>query len=541
MVLCVVSYVEAVEATEDNTSPGDHCVSMSLVAMKTITIDGEHLTLGDLATAAGGGARLALHDGARQRVAASRRALETLLSRGDAVYGANTGFGLLSDVRVSPADVVALQENLIRSHCAGVGEPLRPSVVRAMIVLRANVLARGHSAVRVELIQALLDLYNADVVPVIPSRGSVGASGDLAPLAHLSLALMGEGEVLRDGTRVPAAAALDAAGLSPLRLASREGIALVNGTQAMTALGVLSLLEAETLMTQTDIAGAMTLDGLLGSAKPFDERLARLRPHPGHAASAENVRRLVAGSGLMASHQACGKVQDSYSLRCIPQVHGAARDALTYIRSILENEINAVNDNPIFFPETGEAVPGGNFHGAPVAQAMDLFCLALTDVCSISERRTERLVNPALSGLPAFLAARPGLESGFMMAQVTAAALTSENKSLSHPASVDSIPTGAGKEDHVSMGVTAAHKAAAVLANTTSAVAIELMTAAAAIDLRRPLKTSPALEAVHAAVRARVAPLRGDRALAADIETLAGMLVSGEVKAAAESAIGELR
>ena len=509
--------------------------------MRSLIITGEHLTLENLADAAGGRVRLSLHDEAHRRAAASRAALESLLSRGDAVYGANTGFGLLSDVRIAPEDVEKLQENLIRSHCAGVGEPLAADVVRVMMILRANVLARGHSAVRVELIQALIDLYNAGIVPVIPSRGSVGASGDLAPLAHLSLALMGDGEAFHEGRRVPAAEALRRAGLKPVRLASREGIALVNGTQAMTALGALSLVAAESLATQADVAGAMTLDGLLGSAKPFDERLARLRPHDGHAVCASNLRLLLSGSGLMESHRSCGKVQDSYSLRCMPQVHGAARDALAYIRRILEVEINAVTDNPIFFPETGEALPGGNFHGAPVAQAMDLLCLAITDLCSISERRTERLVNPAMSGLPAFLAKSPGLESGFMMAQVTAAALTAENKTLSHPASVDSIPTGAGKEDHVSMGVGAAHKAAAVVDNAHRVVAIELLAAAAAIDLRRPVRTSPALEAAHAAIRSRVAPWDRDRALTHDIEAVASLLREGAVRSAAASVAKELR
>jgi histidine ammonia-lyase len=508
--------------------------------MTTITIDGESLTLENLAIVARAGARLRLAPEAAHRVAASRRALEALLTRGEAVYGANTGFGLLSDVTIAQPDAVRLQENLIRSHSSGVGEPLSLPVVRVMMALRANVLARGHSAVRVELIEHLLDQFNAGIVPVIPSRGSVGASGDLAPLAHLCLALMGEGEVLQEGKRIAAGRALADAGLVPLRLASREGLAMVNGTQAMTAIGALGLLEAESLMTQADIAGAMTLDGLLGSAKPFDERLAGLRPHPGHAACAANVRRLVAGSKLMESHKSCGKVQDSYSLRCMPQVHGAVRDALGYVRRVLEVEINAVNDNPIFYPETGEALPGGNFHGAPVAQVMDLMCIALTDASSISERRTERLVNPALSGLPAFLARSPGLESGFMMAQVTAAALTSENKTLSHPASVDSIPTGAGKEDHVSMGVTAALKAATVVSNFRSILAIELMAGAAAIDHRRPLRSSPCLEAVHARLREQVAALERDRPLYGDIQTITALLEAGDLRRAAESVAGVL-
>jgi histidine ammonia-lyase len=509
--------------------------------MTTITIDGEHLTLEELGRLAAGQARLALSDASRRRVAASRRALETLLSRGEPVYGANTGFGLLSDVRISEQDAVKLQENLIRSHGAGVGEALPAPVARAMVVLRANVLARGHSGVRVELLEALLALFNAGIVPWIPSRGSVGASGDLAPLAHLALTLMGEGDVVTGTGRAPAARALAEAGLAPLKLASREGIALVNGTQAMTASGATSLALAGRWLTQADIAGAMTLEGLLGSARPFDQRLAALRPHPGHAACSANMRRLLEGSGILESHRSCGRVQDAYSLRCMPQVHGAARDAIAWVRGVLEIEINAVNDNPVFFPETGEAVPGGNFHGAPVAQAMDLLCIALTDAASISERRTERLVNPSLSGLPAFLAKNPGLESGLMMAQVTAAALVSECKTLSHPASVDSIPTGAGKEDHVSMGVTAALKAARVVDNAFWVLAIELLAGAAAIDLRRPLKSSPAIEAVHAAIRQRVPAQERDRAPSGDIETLAGLLKDGAFEAAVRPIVGDLQ
>ncbi len=509
--------------------------------METIAIDGRHLTLDMLERVASGQAEVSLEPSARRRVAAAREALVGLLRRGDTVYGANTGFGLMSDVRIPDDQIDRLQVNLIRSHCAGVGEPLGLAVTRVMMLLRANVLASGHSAVRVELVEALLDLLNAGVVPVIPSRGSVGASGDLTPLAHLASVLMGEGEAFFDGDRLPAAEALSKAGLRPFRLASREGLALVNGTQAMTALGALSLLEAERLMTQADIAGAMTIDGLLGSTRPFDDRLASLRPHPGHVACASNVRMLMEGSEILASHKACGRVQDSYSLRCIPQVHGASRDALSFVRRCLETEINAVTDNPIFYADTGEALPGGNFHGAPVAQAMDFLCIAITDAGSISERRTERLTNPALSGLPAFLAKSPGLESGLMMAQVTAAALTAENKTLSHPASVDSIPTGAGKEDHVSMGVTAALKAARVVEHLESILAIELMAAAVAIEMRRPLRSSPALEAVHDRIRSEVPPLDTDRALDGDIAAIARMLREGAIRRAAESVTGSLQ
>ncbi len=508
--------------------------------MSTLPIDGEHLTLDDVARVARGGLRVALDPVARDRVARGRRALETLMSRGDPIYGANTGFGLLSDVRIEAADIDRLQANLIRSHCAGVGDPFPAEVTRAMMLLRANVLARGYSGVRVDLVETLIAMINADIVPIVPSRGSVGASGDLAPLAHLALALMGEGDVIHDGRRRPAGEAMAAAGLTPVTLASREGLALVNGTQAMTASGTLTLIAARALMVDADIAAALTLDGLLSSVLPFDARLAALRPHPGHAASAGNVRRLLDGSGLLASHTDCGKVQDAYSLRCTPQVHGATRDAIAYVDRILATECNAVTDNPILDPETGEAIFGGNFHGQPVAQALDVLALALADAASISERRTDRLVNPAASGLPAFLARRPGLESGFMMAQVTAAALVSENKVLCHPASIDSIPTGGGKEDHVSMGVTSALKATQVTENYRTVLAVEILAACQAIDLRRPDTTSPPLTAVHEAVRRRVPPLEGDRVLSGDITAVAAMLREGEIRSAAESLTGAL-
>ena len=511
-----------------------------MTPMKTFSIDGEHLTLDEVMLVAHHRARVELDAGARDRVAGSRAALEAIIARGEALYGVNTGFGLLSDVRIDEADAERLQENLIRSHCAGVGEPLPTPVVRAMLLLRANVLARGYSGVRTTLIDTLLAMINADVVPVVPSRGSVGASGDLAPLAHLALAAMGESEVIHEGRRRPTSEAFKEAGITPVKLASREGLALVNGTQVMTASGVLTLRGAENLLTQADIAAALTIDALLGSAKPFDERLAALRPHAGHGACSSNVRRLLDGSKLMESHQFCGRVQDSYSLRCTPQVHGAGRDGTRYTRGILEVEVNAVTDNPILFTETGEALPGGNFHGQPVSQVMDLLAIALTDIASITERRIDRLLNPATSGLPAFLANKPGLESGFMMAQVTAAALTSENKMLSHPASVDSIPTGAGKEDHVSMGVTAALKAARVLEHCENILAIELLAGARALDLRRPVQSSPALEAVHAAIRTQVHPLDQDRVMSPDIEAVTDMLQRGEIRAAAEGVLGSL-
>jgi histidine ammonia-lyase len=462
-----------------------------------------------------------LSDATRARVAASRAVVDAKAAGDEPVYGINTGFGSFAETRVDAAALGALQVNLLRSHAAGFGERLPAATVRAMMALRANVLARGHSGIRLETLDLLLGMLNRGVVPAVPSRGSVGASGDLAPLAHLSLVLIGEGEVLADAGTLPAADALRAAGLAPVSLAPKEGLALINGTQASTAVLALAVVAAERLARAADIAAALSIDALRGSTRPFQARIHEARPHPGQAVAAANIERLLAGSAINASHADCGRVQDAYSERCAAQVHGACRDALAFVGATVDREANASTDNPMVFVETGEIVSGGNFHGAPVALAADLLVLAIAQLATISERRSERLVNPALSGLPAFLTAHGGLESGLMLAQVTAAALTSEIKALAH------IPTSANKEDHVSMSMAAALKAGQVAELAAGVLAVELLCAAEAIDFLSPLQTSAPLAGVHAAIRERVPRRAGDRPPAPDLDALARMIRSG--------------
>jgi len=505
-----------------------------------LVIDGATLDLSGLESVARNGRELVLAEVAREAVRRSRRVVDAAVARGDVVYGVTTGFGNFADVHIPTDKLRELQVNLVRSHAAGVGTPLGPAETRALMLLRANVLAKGYSGVRLETLERLVAMLNRRLHPIVPSQGSVGASGDLAPLAHLALALIGEGECDFEGRRVPAADALRAMGLAPLVLEPKEGLALVNGTQLITAVGGLALASALRLVRSADVIGALTLDALQGTDVAFDPRIHAARPHPGQGASARNLKRLLAGSALRESHRDCGRVQDAYSLRCMPQVHGAVRDAFDYVSRVHSVEMNAATDNPMVFAETGEILSGGNFHGQPVALTADLLAIAAAQLAGISERRSERLVNPALSGLPAFLAREGGLHSGLMMAHVTAAALASENKALAHPASVDSIPTSAGKEDHVSMGPTAAWKAARVVENTSRVLAIELLAACEALDFRRPLRSSPPLEAVHRLVRTRVPAHAHDRTLSPEIEALAALTSSGAVVAAAETACGPL-
>ena len=495
-------------------------------------LDGLSLTLEQLAAVADGGEPVSLAPRARARVDAARRAVEAVLERGTPVYGVNTGFGSFAEVSVGAGDLDALQINLLRSHAAGVGEALPARIVRATAALRINVLARGHSGIRGGTLDALVAMLNAGVHPVVPSRGSVGASGDLAPLAHLSLVLIGEGEAEVGGRRLPGGEALAAAGLRPVTLGAKEGLALINGTQPSTAVVALALLDAERLARTADVAAALSIDALRGSSRPFDPRIHEARGFDGQRRSAANIAALMAGSAINASHADCGRVQDAYSMRCAAQVHGAAREALAWIRGIVEREANAATDNPMVFAGDGDIVSGGNFHGAPVAMAADLLALALAQFATISERRCERLVNPALSGLPAFLTREGGLQSGLMMAQVTAAALTSELKGLSHPASADTIPTSGNKEDHVSMSMTAALKAGRAAALARTVVAIELLCAAQAIDLLAPLTTSPPLARVHARVRGRVPAVDDDRPPAPDIAIIDDMIAAGDVESA---------
>jgi histidine ammonia-lyase len=491
---------------------------------------------------------------ARAKVVRSREAIEAIAKGGDSaprVYGVNTGFGALSETRISAGDVRELQKNLVRSHSTGVGPDLGVAEVRGMMLLRAQVLALGHSGVRPELVEVLVAMLNARVHPRIPAQGSVGASGDLAPLAHLALAMIGEGEATLDaglarGPARPSLEVLREAGVTPVALEAKEGLALINGTQYMASLGTLALLEAERLAVTADIAGAMSLEALKGTSRPFDPRLHEARPHPGQIVVATNLRALLADSEIAESHRDCGKVQDAYSLRCMPQVHGATRDALGFVRAVLEREINSVTDNPSVFVDRGETeiLSGGNFHGQPLAIALDLAAIAAAELANISERRVEQLVNPALStGLTPFLAPpgpKSGLHSGFMIAQVTSASLVSENKVLSHPASVDSIPSSAGKEDHVSMGSVSAKKLREVVRNVRMCLAIELMTAAAGLDQRAPLRPSRAVEAALVKIREGVAPMTGDRPLYGDIENVCGLVESGELTRAVEKVVGPL-
>ena len=505
-----------------------------------LVIDGARLRIDDVEEVARGGRPVALHAQAREAVARARRVVDDAVERGEVVYGITTGFGNFADVVIPHDKLRALQLNLLRSHAVGVGDPLDAGQTRALMLLRANVLAKGFSGVRPQTLELLLAVLNAGLLPVVPSQGSVGASGDLAPLAHLGLALVGEGECVLDGRRLPSAQALQQAGLAPTTLEAKEGLALINGTQLMGALTALAAAEAWRLARTADVAGALTVDALKGTDVAFDERIQAARPHPGQAASARNLRRLLAGSAIRESHRDCGKVQDAYSLRCMPQVHGAARDVLLFVTRTVEIELNAATDNPMVFAETGELLSGGNFHGEPVAMAADILAIAVAEIGAISERRIERLVNPTLSGLPAFLVRDGGLNSGLMMAHVTAAALASENKVLCHPASVDSIPTSANKEDHVSMGMGAALKLQQVVANTRRILGIEAVAAAQALEFHRPLLTSPPLAAAYDRLRTRVAPLEGDRLLAPDLEAAAELVRRGELAAAAGAICGTL-
>jgi len=508
-------------------------------ALTEVTLSGDDLTLDQLASVALG-AKVAFSETAIAAMNASRAVVDGAVARGEVIYGVNTGFGNFADVRIGAGDLEALQRNLVRSHAAGVGPTLPVLETRALMVLRANVLAKGFSGARVETAQLLIDCLNRGIHPIVPEQGSVGASGDLAPLAHVALLLIGEGDCA-SGTRVlPASAALSEAGLRPVTLGAKEGLALINGTQLMTGITGLALLEAETLARTADVVAAMSVDALLGTDVAFDPRIHAARPHAGQGASARNLKRLLEGSALRESHRNCGRVQDAYSLRCAPQVHGAARDALAFVRHTVEIEMNSATDNPMVFADAGVLLSGGNFHGEPVAMAADFLAIATAELGGISERRIERLVNPTLSGLPAFLTEDGGLRSGFMMAHVTAAALASENKSLAHPASVDSITTSANKEDHVSMGPIAARKARSVTANVRRILAIEALAAAQAIEFHRPLKTSRALEAVHAAIRRSVPNYNADRIMGGEIEAAAELVRQGALVRAAQEIAGDL-
>jgi histidine ammonia-lyase len=508
-----------------------------------VSLTGEDLTLADVWAVAVEGTKAALSDDARAKLQAARdlvdrRAAETA---GEHTYGINTGFGRFVERTIPPELSAELQLRLLRSHACGVGEPYPDEVVRAAMLLRANALAKGYSGAAVETVELLLECLNRRLLPEVPSRGSVGASGDLAPLAHLALPLVGEGWARVDGERLPGAEALGRVGLEPVRLRAKEGLSLVNGTQFMGAIGALVLMRAQRLAKSADIACALSVEALQGSRVSFEPQIHELRPLAGQVASAANILRLLDGSAINEAHRWCDRVQDAYSLRCAPQVHGASRDLLAYAEATVAVELNAATDNPLVFVAEDELRSNGNFHGQPLAFALDTTAMAVAELASIAERRVERLVNPSLSeGLPAFLTPDGGLNSGFMIPQYVAAALVSENKSLCHPASVDSIPTSAGQEDHVSMGNAAALKCWTVTANAERALAIELLAAAQGVEFLAPLEPGAGAKAAHDFVRSLSEPLQDDRPLAGDIELVAAAIRSGELVAAVEADVGTL-
>ena len=529
---------------------------------RSLVIDGNSLQLEDLELVSQPNVKVSLSDTARSRIESSRQSVEKMLAERKIVYGITTGVGKFKDVVIAPEDSIVLQRNCLVSHATGVGPPFDEPAVRAILLLRANALAKGFSGVRCAIVELLLDLLNCGLHPIVPEQGSVGASGDLAPLAHLALVLIGEGEAQVEGKIVPGRQALQLKNLQPVTLLAKEGLALVNGTQVMAAVGGLVVLEAERLAKVADIIGAMSLEAQLGSCKAFSKDIHDVRPHPGQQASANNLRRLLVQSALMESHAGCPLVQDAYSLRCMPQVHGASRQVFAHGRSVLEIEINSATDNPLIFSDSC-ALSGGNFHGQPLALVMDYVAIGLAELASISERRTERLVNPQLSnGLPAFLTRYGGLNSGLMVAQYTAAALVSENKILAHPASVDSIPTSANQEDHVSMGTIASRKARTIVKNVQRVLAIELLCAAQGLDLRtgahappdnktthpnsdlclktRGLLPGAGVLAAHSLVRQHIPHLLEDRAIYKDIEQAELLIVSGKLLSAVQDAVGLL-
>lgn len=495
-----------------------------------LRLAGDPLTLPQIAAVALAGVQPELDPAARARMTKSRELIERLLRENQVVYGVNTGFGKLSDLHIAPSQLLQLQLNLVRSHASGLGNPLSEEETRAMMLLRANVLARGNSGCRAVLVETLLAMLERRVHPVIPEKGSVGASGDLAPLAHLALSMIGEGESWFGGDRISGGEALREAGITPVRLEAKEGLALLNGTQAMGAVGGLALLRAQRINALADLAGAMTLEALLGTPVAFDARIHQARPHAGQMEAASHLRQLLTGSAIRDSHLTNDpRVQDAYSLRCMPQVHGAVRNALSHARETIEIESGSATDNPLVFADEGDVVSGGNFHGAPLAMVLDYAAIAMTDLMSIAERRIDRLVNPDLNeGLPPFLSPEPGLSSGYMIAHIAAASLLNEAKVLAHPASIDNVPTSGGKEDHVSMGMTSALKLRQIVDNAEQVLAIELMAACDGLEYRAPLRSSPVIEQARQRIRMHVAPLKADRPLTKDIESMARAIRKGD-------------
>jgi histidine ammonia-lyase len=515
------------------------------MSQQSVIIDGHRLTVEDVVRVAGRkDIRVALAPEAIAAINRSRALIDRFVERREVVYGVTTGFGNFKKVHINPEQTAELQRNLIMSHAVGVGKPLAEREVRAMMLIRLNSLVRGHSGIRQETAEVLMALLNAGIYPYVPEQGSVGASGDLAPLAHVALVVMGDGEAW-DGDRwTPARPALDAAGITPAVLMAKEGLALTNGTAFMAAIQSWNCFRALNLVRVADIVGCLTLEACMGSVVPAQERVAAVRPHPGHAAAAENIRTLTAQSAIIKSHEGCDRVQDSYSLRCMPQVHGAVRDALDHCRAVLDRELNAATDNPLIFPDDGEVVSAGNFHGEPLALTGDYLAIAMAEVADISERRIAKTVDNATNeGLPAFLIPpeQAGLSSGFMIPQYTAAALVSENNSLAHPASVDSIPTSANQEDHVSMGSIAVRKCRDIITNAERVLAIELLTAAQALDFRSPHNPGVGTKVAFDLLRSRVPFLERDRVLYRDMEVATELVRSGALVAAVEATVGQLR
>jgi len=509
--------------------------------MEHILLGMEKMTLDDLVAIARQGAGVQLTKASEKRIAKTRKLIEQWVREEKAIYGVTTGFGALSDVTIPNKDSRRLQKNILMSHAAGVGDPLDKEIVRAVMALRIKDLARGHSGIRLETVRRLIKLLNAGVCPVVPEKGSVGASGDLAPLAHLSLVLLGIGEAFYEGQRLSCEEVLKKCGMDPINLEAAEGLALVNGTQVMTAIGGLAVYDSLWLSKMTDIAAAMSLEVLMGSKTEFDSRIHQVRPHPGQASAADNMLRIIRNSEIITSHKDCGRIQDAYTLRCSPQVHGASKDAISYALNVIETEMNSSTNNPLIFPESEEFLLGGNFHGQPVALALDFLCMAVSELANISERRIERLVNPKLSGLPSFLVSDGGLNSGFMIAQYTAASLVSENKILSHPACVDSIPTSANKEDHVSMGTISARKCREIVKNTENVIAIELLCGAQAMDLFTNTKPGEGTIAAYEVIRSVVSHLDVDRILSKDIASIKHHMRSGKILESVEKMVGKLK
>jgi histidine ammonia-lyase len=512
--------------------------------MQKIWLDKQPITIEDLVSVARDHAKALISDEAGTRVKNTSALIDKWVAQKKVIYGITTGLGALCNITISNKDAQLLQENILMSHAAGIGEPFAEDVVRAIMAVRIHDLSMGYSGCRMEIIRYLLEFLNKGVTPIVPEKGSVGASGDLAPMAHLGLVLIGKGEALYKGKRVSGAETLNRIGLSPLRMEPGEGLALINGTQVMTAIGVLVVHDAVRLSKIADIACAMTLEVLMGSNSEFDPLIHRVRPHPGQVTTADNMRRLTADSEIIASHEGCARVQDAYTLRCSPQIHGASKDSVAHARNVIEIEINSSTTNPLIFPEIEDIRLGGNFHGQPVAMAADYLSMGLAEFGSVSERRIERMVNPQLSELPAFLIKNGGLNSGYMIGQYAAAALVSENKVLAHPACVDSIPTSANKEDHVSMGSIAMRQAREILNNVEHVIAIELLCAAQAYDLLtedRPMKAGLGTREAYRVIRKYVPYMDRDRELYLDIESIVNVIRSGEIVKTVENSVGEIK